>query len=190
MNRKNIIKSIIVGLSIILAQTAQAKNAVIYQCGNNRVALFANESRAQITYADKSQPVIFNGQGDYVNSFHKLKFYLHDEETLLFMDAKEYKCTLMNAQNTPAETFFDNATGMSLGGTLRDGPGMGFKKIGSLPYGSVFNINHNSGVRMNGYDWFAVSMGTSISYQWGGIMCSDKQKLDGIFEQCSDKHLK
>ena len=77
-----------------------------------------------------------------------------------------------------------NFPGMSLGGSLRSGPGMEFSKAGSLAENTPVTIIRNTGVAMNGYDWFEIRTGSRTTYQWGGIMCSQGAQLPGIFEQC------
>ncbi len=77
-----------------------------------------------------------------------------------------------------------NFPGMSLGGSLRSGPGMEFSKDGSLQENTPVTIIRNTGTSMNGYDWFEIRTGSRTTYQWGGIMCSQGAQLPGIFEQC------
>ncbi len=78
-----------------------------------------------------------------------------------------------------------NTPGQSLGGRLRDGPGTNFSAVGSLAEGTPVTIVRNTGVQMNGYDWFELSVDGRIAYQWGGIMCSNGSTLAGIYTTCT-----
>lgn len=78
-----------------------------------------------------------------------------------------------------------NMPGRSYGGKLRDGPGMNFRQVGSLGYGNRLTIVRNTGVEMNGYDWFEVRVRSRTAYQWGGILCSNAP-VDGIYKACSE----
>ena len=52
-----------------------------------------------------------------------------------------------------------NASGRSLGGKVRVGPGTQFEQSGSLREGQQISILENTGVRFDGYDWFKISFG-------------------------------
>lgn len=78
-----------------------------------------------------------------------------------------------------------NVQGRSLGGKLRGGPGTNHAQVGSLPEGSWITILRNSGVRMDGYDWFeVVADNGKRGFQWGGIMCSNGRQIAGIYQVC------
>ncbi|TYC52857.1 SH3 domain-containing protein [Rhodobacterales bacterium] len=75
--------------------------------------------------------------------------------------------------------------GLSLGGKLRSGPGTNFRQVGSLQEGQRLTILRNAGVSYNGFDWFEVKTANGQrGFQWGGIMCSAGQRIDGIFKSC------
>lgn len=175
--------------TIFLAVPTSAFAVDTYQCeGDGRqfeINLFETESRAQITFGKSSMPVISDGKGGYENIYEQTQFYPLAKNPILYMGTEQYACTINQTISNKRE--FSGASGMSLGGSLRRGPGIDYDKVGSLAFGSAFNINANTGVHMNGYDWFEVSMGTKRSYQWGGIMCSNDTKLKGIFEQCAEQ---
>lgn len=171
------------------AMQAMAHDGIKYDCSSDgitrMVEFFDDENRVQINIGNDSYGTISDGKGAFLNNFEQTRFYPKDNASLLFLSDKKIICSNFGATKYPnGETYYDNASGMSLGGSLRDGPGTEFPKIGSLAEGSPVNINANTGVNFNGYDWFKISNGTSISYQWGGIMCSNLVKLEGIYEQC------
>jgi uncharacterized protein YraI len=83
-----------------------------------------------------------------------------------------------------AETNY-NVTGQSLGGKVRAGPGLNYRQIDSLSEGQDIRIVTGTGVMMNGYEWFEIGMGENLGYQWGGILCSNGEKLPGIFSACA-----
>ena len=175
-----------IGLSFGLNATASyADTVTTYECEGNIVELFKSESRVQIYYKSQSIPAIYNGKGAYVNTFEQIGFKLLPDSSSLTIGKNIYGCSdSFRKTQTAGERSFDNQSGMSLGGTLRSGPGIEYSKVGSLAYGAKFNIKANSGVEMGGYDWFVVRSGKVASYQWGGIMCSDTIKLDGILYRC------
>src|SRR5690606_23929864 len=76
------------------------------------------------------------------------------------------------------------ATGQSLGGNVRAGPGTEFDDMGSLPGGAPLEILRHGGASFNGYDWFEIRSGDLVGYQWGGIPCSGGTQPAGLFQQC------
>ena len=90
--------------------------------------------------------------------------------------------------NTPDRSshFKQPVSGKSLGGIVREGPGINYRRLRSFRNGRNVRILANSGVRMNGFDWFQISLGNNrTAYQWGGIMCSNRFLLKGIYRVCS-----
>lgn len=105
-----------------------------------------------------------------------------------FVPAGESSDDATNQLNAQSGGVVDVA-GQSLGGKLRAGPGMEFRDIGSLREGAEIRILNNTGVAMNGYDWFQIELlelgaGHGAVYQWGGIMCSKGSLVPGIFTVC------
>ncbi len=81
-------------------------------------------------------------------------------------------------------------SGFSYGGKVRSGPGMTFRKIGSLREGHPIVILNGTGSMMNGYEWFEIRYRNGrVGYQWGGIMCSSKPHQT-IFRTCDGPRLK
>jgi len=77
--------------------------------------------------------------------------------------------------------------GQSYGGKVRSGPGMSYGQAGSLREGDPILILNDTGVVMNGYNWFHISYRNGRrGYQWGGIICSERA-YNGIFRQCSSR---
>ncbi len=76
-------------------------------------------------------------------------------------------------------------TGQSRGGRLRAGPGTDFAIAGALEAGTPVTIVENVGNEFRGFDWFEIEYGDSQrAFTWGGILCSDGEKADGVFEIC------
>lgn len=74
----------------------------------------------------------------------------------------------------------------SWGGVVRSGPGMETNRVDSLREGEAVEILQDSGVRMNGYNWFQIRYrGNKTGYQWGGIMCGRSQPVPGVYEVCN-----
>lgn len=73
----------------------------------------------------------------------------------------------------------------SWGGVVRDGPGMQYRRLGSLSEGEPVHILENSGVMMNGYPWFRIRYRRNrYGYQWGGIMCATDYVRPGLHRMC------
>ncbi|MEO1702399.1 MAG: SH3 domain-containing protein [Pseudomonadota bacterium] len=76
-------------------------------------------------------------------------------------------------------------TGQSRGGRLRAGPGTDFAIAGAIETGTPVKILENVGNTFRGFDWFEIEYGDGQrAFTWGGILCSDGEKTDGIFEVC------
>jgi len=113
------------------------------------------------------------------------------DEATMTVDGETFECELAAAQNNEAKAAGGNEgpelnmPGRSYGGKLRGGPGMEFRQTGSLAEGDRLTIVRNTGVEMNGYDWFEVRVRGRMAFQWGGILCSD-DPVDGIYKTCSE----
>jgi hypothetical protein len=95
------------------------------------------------------------------------------------------ECKLVNGTQPRQAEMVVNMQGRSLGGKLRGGPGMNFAHVGSLAEGTWLTITKNSGVMFNGYAWFEVALDDGTrAYQWGGILCSNGQHLEGVYQVC------
>ena len=78
-----------------------------------------------------------------------------------------------------------NAAGLSLGGKVRTGPGMDFTQVGSLAYGTPITLLEDTGVLMDGYNWFFIQEPNGdTGFQWGGIICAPDGSVPGVFERC------
>lgn len=73
----------------------------------------------------------------------------------------------------------------SWGGIVRSGPGMNYRRQASLREGERITLLENSGVHMNGYDWFKIRYRGRTGYQWGGIICPRGQAVSGTFQVCN-----
>jgi uncharacterized protein YraI len=75
--------------------------------------------------------------------------------------------------------------GYSYGGVLRAGPGMEYQQVGSLGDGDWIAVLQDTGVWMDGYQWFYIDSPLGTGYHWGGIMCIDGQDHpEGMFGVC------
>lgn len=74
----------------------------------------------------------------------------------------------------------------SWGGIVRSGPSMQSDRLDSLSEGEVITLLADTGVQMNGYNWFQIQYrGGKSGYQWGGIICGQTQPIPGTFEICN-----
>jgi hypothetical protein len=76
-------------------------------------------------------------------------------------------------------------TGYSYGGVLRTGPGMNYRRAGSLVEGDWVEIIAATGDWFNGYQWYYVNTPLGEGYHWGGIFCTELA-LEGVLTTCSE----
>jgi hypothetical protein len=73
----------------------------------------------------------------------------------------------------------------SWGGIVRAGPGQQYAKLTSLAQGEGITLLENTGIVSNDYPWFRIRYrGKREGYQWGGIICSIGDQVEGTFETC------
>lgn len=73
----------------------------------------------------------------------------------------------------------------SWGGVVRDGPGQNYRKLGTLEEGEHVMLLENTSIMFNGYPWWRIEFwGSREGYQWGGILCSLNEPMEGIYETC------
>lgn len=78
----------------------------------------------------------------------------------------------------------DGATsGRSLGGNVRDIPGLDGRQTARLREGERVELIENTGERYQGYDWFKIRHSGGVGYQWGGILCANR-RTSGVYEVC------
>lgn len=189
MKFKHIFKILAFVATSCFTTISHAQDAEKFICQDNgfviEVELFEIEHRAQANYNHDSFSMLDDSLGGYINAYQDLSFFPHHQTPIIYIGNNQYLCKTQDiGTKVDGKTIYKNITGMSLGGTLRTGPGTNFPKTGSLRFGDPVDINVNTEVNFNGYDWFKISQGKEFSYQWGGIMCSHNQLLEGIFEQC------
>jgi len=64
---------------------------------------------------------------------------------------------------------------------------MNYPHVAGLVDGTRLTILSDAGLTMDGYHWFHVAWRTGSGYEWGGILCSDDTKLNGIFSVCGGR---
>ena len=73
----------------------------------------------------------------------------------------------------------------SWGGIVRSGPGQQYGKVTSLAEGERITLVARSGVWSNDYPWFEIRFrGNRRGFQWGGIICSIGDQVEGTYETC------
>jgi hypothetical protein len=73
----------------------------------------------------------------------------------------------------------------SWGGIVRSGPGQQYGKVTSLAEGERITLIANTGEWSNDYPWFEIRFrGNRRGFQWGGIICSIGDQVEGTFETC------
>lgn len=74
--------------------------------------------------------------------------------------------------------------GTSYGGVLREGPGTGFRRFGSLVEGDWLDVLEPTGVWSDGYQWYRVDSPVGVGFHWGGIFCTQGVVLEGVLGAC------
>lgn len=190
MNFKNhLLQTVIFSALCLIATPALAHEGEKYVCGgkglNILVELFEAENRAQIIHDGQIFSVVYNGEDGYLNVFQQAQFYTTQNPKQLWVASKRYDCRkYIEGANQSAATFNRKPKGKSLGGNVRDGASVTAKRIGRLNSQAEITIASNTGIQLNGYDWFEIKFKGGIGYQWGGIICSNDVKLDGVLRQC------
>tara|TARA_Y100000815_G_C13318391_1_gene491391 strand:+ start:602 stop:1213 length:612 start_codon:yes stop_codon:yes gene_type:complete len=139
-----------------------------------------------------------DGQGAWVNRESGVQFVPEQLPPVVVLGGAQFPCE--NAAAAPSDPSGMappadveqpmgeaeiNVPGRSLGGKLREGPGVEFPDIGSLPEGMPLILNANSHVEFNGFEWFRVVLTDGrVGYQWGGILCSEDQEIQGLLRMC------
>ena len=129
--------------------------------------------------------------------FESRSYSFHTKGSDALLSFKEYPnnaplpCTVTASAQTHAsgavggsETSIGAARARSLGGKLRNGPGINFSSRGSLSEGTQVTVVANTGVQMDGYDWFEIRHGARTFFQWGGIMCWESAPIAGMYGDC------
>ncbi|MGL1921211.1 MAG: SH3 domain-containing protein [Hyphomicrobiales bacterium] len=193
---KTPIKFLATSILCLFASQSFAHEGIKYDCGDDKtnlmVEFFEAEGRAQITHNAESFGVIYNDKDGYLNVFKQAQFYPENGKTRVYISSKQFECVFPSDKpktidQAEAQVKISNPiyTGRSLGGKVRIGASMQAKQIASLYEGDPIIIMNDSGVEMNGYDWFEIKFKNGkTGYQWGGIMCSDNEKINGLYQQC------
>lgn len=193
----SILSALACGITLGLAATAQASENRNYSCGSNGISIAIEiepeTGMARIESPRGVEQLSMASDGVWRDASQELQFMDDRTPPMLYMGPEQFDCRTAFAAGgqTHASGAVGgnerpvNMAGRSLGGRLRNGPGTNFSPAGSLAEGDPLTIVTNTGVRFDGYDWFEVrTPGGGTAYQWGGIMCSEGQMIEGIFEQC------
>ncbi len=94
--------------------------------------------------------------------------------------------TLETGTETPAAAAMPALPypGQSWGGLVRSGPGTKYRKVGSLKEGDPLVLLEDTGVELNGYNWFKIEYRGRTGYQWGGLICAKGREVKGAFKIC------
>lgn len=104
---------------------------------------------------------------------------------VFFAADQQCKTNVDFGSNEPPPSGGNGEAASSWGGTVRAGPGKSYKAIGSLENGDRVTLLENAGQMDNGYPWWKIAFGRSREgYQWGGILCTLDQPIEGVYETC------
>lgn len=73
--------------------------------------------------------------------------------------------------------------GESLGGRVRDIPGLDGRRVATLREGTPVTVLESTGERHRGYEWFKIRFAGQTGYTWGGILCTSR-RVPGVFNVC------
>ena len=177
---------------------AQASEASEFRCRVGGLFSFIEvipeEGRARYEAAGTSFYMEAMGNGTYANDGQSASFEKKGGGGTLWFGDASYGCERVfagapNSQgNVPggsAQAQAINMVGQSLGGKLRSGPGTNYAQVSSVSEGTWLTILNNTGVRFDGFDWFEVVFDNGRrGFQWGGIMCSNGPRIEGIYASC------
>ncbi len=178
--------------------SANASESLNYRCklGNQFVFIetIPEEGRAILEDINGKTILVPDGRGGYFNDEEEISFERAKAVPELWLGDVSHNCEIA-APDSIGQSQASNAVGknetqlnlqgQSRGGKLRAGPGTNFAQVGSLSEGTWVTILKNSGVRMDGYDWFEVVADSGLrGFQWGGIMCSNGSKIAGVYQAC------
>lgn len=162
------------------------------------VQIIPEEGRAAFEAAGVRFSLAAHGQGTYANEAQAALFESAGKGATLRLGDVAHSCEPARRLMRPASegqlgqatTRRINVVGQSFGGKLREGPGREFSQIGNVSEGTWLTILNNTGIRFEGYDWFEVVFDTGTrGYQWGGIMCSNGPRIEGIYNSCQAVHV-
>ena len=192
-----IVGALACGMTLVVCGIAQASENSHYRCGSNGISIAIEiepeTGTARIESPRGVEQLRMESDGVWRDATQELQFMDDRNPAMLYMGPEQFDCrpAFAGGGQTHASGAVGgnerpvNLAGRSLGGRLRNGPGTNFSPAGSLAENDPVTIVANTGVRFDGYDWFEVKVpGGSTAYQWGGIMCSEGQMIEGIFEQC------
>lgn len=125
-----------------------------------------------------------SGESDEKGYSKTIKFLPKATPPSVQIGKKIFPCEI---GRTPTDSTFDDLTGKSLGGKVREGAGTDFKQIDGLDYYTPIDIVADTGIKFGKYNWFQIVYGDKVGFQWGGVICSDKPDIPNLFETCVKK---
>lgn len=73
----------------------------------------------------------------------------------------------------------------TVGGNLRDGPGAGFRRVGSVAPNEAVLVIGETGEWLDGYQWYEIEWRGLRGYLWGALICVDGgAELNGANGYC------
>jgi len=192
---------------LTLSSMANASSISVFRCSLEKEIAFieVNHDSGQAVFTDSVSPTNLtpDGRGGYSNDLAAVSFNGDRRNPIINLGGIKYRCEIAagapppvpnnaGSDNGPKSKLYNlvNVLGQSLGGKLRAGPGTNHAQVGSLMEGAFITIVTRADVHFNGYDWFQVDAGNGQrGYQWGGIICSKGQQVDGVFQQCRNRQV-
>lgn len=179
---------------------------VEYDCGEYNNALYSityfdEEDVAEIRAVDLAgqtasalmRPAPSGSGSRYVSETGLTEFVEHQGNAFLFVQGVQLNCTVFAITEPGGPTVFPGNppippqgggvfAGFSFGGNLRAGPGTNFADVGSTFNGQQLTLISDTGVNLNGYNWWVVQLQNGQqAHQWGGLLCAPQFFLNGIF---------
>lgn len=211
--RKSVFKTLAIlsaGLTLAVSTTSANAADEVFECdaigdGHYVIAIPGNNPRqawayyqmgpTPVTAADGGTKMLLTGNDRYEGAGIAFSYAINSGRLTDFGANEEVACRrndrlaspfsgTVAAQPTAQRT---GQKGLALGGNMRSGPGTKYGKKASVNEGTALTILNNSGVRLDGYDWFEVQLNSGQKgFIWGGILCSEGQRLDGVLFACDE----
>lgn len=190
----------ILALSPVLVLSCAAEAANVFYCGSAGDAdIYAEvDNHLARSYVVMSGEYAAETGGASVTKLEHVSgtIYEGDDQKLVvignqaeFSDPSgSYSCSLSSKAEldraTSSVTFPDEGPFFSWGGKLRSGPSITAEQTDSLQMGEKVTLLERTEDMYQGFPWFKVATENAmIGYTWGGILCDQSGRTDGMFNE-------
>ncbi len=194
LKKVSFISALITASFFLTTKTFAAK--VEYTC-NEGIPLIVefleenNVSIARISHDSSPQITLVNVRSGSGSKYSNGNWVLHVKGKIALVGTQgefDDKCTEVarrsDETHSPAAITYPREA-KSWGGIVRSGPGQRYKKKASLKEGEWIILLGPTGEMFQDRPWFKIKYRGRIGYQWGGIICSVGQYVEGTYQVCN-----